>query len=448
MHLISVVLFTFYAVPFVLSAGLNEEFTWSRISFQWPEDSQLSSRFKQPRHRKTSENAPIFFDGETNAANVARRNSSNMPSQLSESMQVPSSIDYQYANNVPMGANVWKDKLFVTIPRRRLGVPSTLNYVPLSSAQKHNVPLIPYPSWNLNRFPDTSGSGENFVSVYRIAIDVCDRMWFVDTGIVETLGNRTTVKPHQIIIINLQTDEVIHRFSLPENVITPATILASVTIDTPKGSCGDAFAYFPDLAGYGLIVYSLRENRAWRVRHNYFYLEPMAGDFNIAGYSFQWNDGIFSVELTDIKSNGYRDLYFHPMAGTHMYKVSTRILRNEALATRTYHDDDFSIVGDRGPRSQTSTADIHKPTGTMFLALVNQNAVGCWNVNKDLKTLSVVAKDDQRMIYPSDVKIVGDKVYVLTNTMPRFLYGQLDYNVTNFRVWTNDVRSAIRGTQC
>lgn len=60
-------------------------------------------------------------------------------------------------------------------------------------------------------------------------------------------GNRTIVKPHQLVIINLQTDKVIHRFNFPENVLTPVTVLASLTIDTPKGSCGDAFAYFPGM---------------------------------------------------------------------------------------------------------------------------------------------------------------------------------------------------------
>lgn len=97
------------------------------------------------------------------------------------------------------------------------------------------------------------------------------------------------------------------------------------------------------LGGFGVIVYSLKENKSWRVTHNYFYLEPMAGEFFIAGHNFQWNDGVFSLELTGIKPNGYRDLYFHAMAGTHMYKVSTEIMRNETLATRSYHGNDFEV---------------------------------------------------------------------------------------------------------
>lgn len=32
--------------------------------------------------------------------------------------------------------------------------------------------------------------------------------------------------------------------------------------------------------------------------------------------------------------------------------------------------------------------------------------------------------------------------------MPGFLYGQLDYDVVNFRIWVQSVREAIRGTKC
>lgn len=108
----------------------------------------------------------------------------------------------------------------------------------------------------------------------------------------------------------------------------------------------------------------------------------------------------------------------------------------------------LQVVGDRGKNSQSSSADIHKPSGVMFLALINQNALGCWKISNPLDTISVVQKDDQKMIYPSDVKISGDKIFVLTNTMPSFLYGRLNYDEVNFRVWSNSIEEAIQGTQC
>lgn len=38
---------------------------------------------------------------------------------------------YVQANNLPLGLEVWRDKLFITVPRWKAGVASTLNYVPL-----------------------------------------------------------------------------------------------------------------------------------------------------------------------------------------------------------------------------------------------------------------------------------------------------------------------------
>lgn len=114
-------------------------------------------------------------------------------------------------------------------------------------------------------------------------------------------------------------------------------------IDVTSNTCEDAFAYIPDLAGYGLIVYSFREDNSWRINHNYFFLENLAGEFHVAGLDFQWNDGIFSIALTEEKADGTRDAYFHAMAGTHLYRVSTSILRNETLATRSYHGNDFQV---------------------------------------------------------------------------------------------------------
>lgn len=39
-------------------------------------------------------------------------------------------------------------------------------------------------------------------------------------------------------------------------------------------------------------------------------------------------------------------------------------------------------------------------------------------------------------------------VWVLTNTMPVFLYKHLDENKYNFRIWKNSARKAVEGTIC
>lgn len=417
---------------------LKEEFTWSRISYIWPTQSRFGYGYYSPSKPAGPNGGFVFPDSvETGSSNNNDNNE-----------DVPANVNYIFENNIPMGANIWNNKLFITVPRRRNGVPSSLNYVDMNNAQRHNVPLTPYPNWDVNRL-DYEGS-ERIVSVYRMAIDECDRAWMIDTGLIEIPGNNTRVQPAAILIVDLNTDAIIRRYVLPDNVLRPASIPAYIVVDTTSTTCDDAYAYIPDLAGYGLIVYSLKRNTAWRVNHNYFYLEPLRGEFNIGGIQFQWSDGIFSAGLSKIQDDGNRNLYFHSMAGSNLYSVSTRILKDRNLATRSYHGNDFKFLGDRGEFAQTSASALHQPTGILFFGLVNQNGLGCYNTNKPFKRENFVTlqKDSEKMIYPCDVKVAKDKIVLLTNNMPIFLYSKLDYTQTNFRIWISDVRNVAKGTTC
>lgn len=58
--------------------------------------------------------------------------------------------NYIAYNNVPMGATHFKGKLFVTVPRRRPGIPSTLNYVSTKSTRGTDPSFRPYPDLATN----------------------------------------------------------------------------------------------------------------------------------------------------------------------------------------------------------------------------------------------------------------------------------------------------------
>ncbi|XP_044759607.1 L-dopachrome tautomerase yellow-f2-like [Coccinella septempunctata] len=497
-----------FAISSVIAVNnLREEFTWTRIDYDWgnnrrTRDVELEERYGYSSNRGTTkrpethhqqeelyfpDSAPGynsgarpgsgFRPGGTNGRKPTlkpynpqnqnyggghqnqggnREQSQNLAGGQSSSQ---TRENYIYQNNIPMGAGVWGDKLFITVPRRRHGVPSSLNYVSLNSQNKHNTPLIPYPNWEMNALPEnynssnfdssslSSADRNRFVSVYRVAVDSCDRLWFVDTGRLEIPDAPIQVQSPKLVIMDLRTDRVLRQYTFPESDLRQASLFAHVVVETEPNDCTNAYAYIPDVGGYGLVVYSLRDNRSWRVTHNYFYLEPLRGEFQIAGHTFQWNDGVFSTALSPLY-NGRRDLYFHSMAGTNLYRVPTEILKNETAATRSYHGQDFETIGDRGEGSQTSASALDEKTGVLLLGLVNQNALACWNINRPLTDVSIVQRDDEKMIYPCDLKVYNDNIYLLTNTMPGFLYGQLDYNIVNFRVWVQTVREAIKGTSC
>lgn len=51
-------------------------------------------------------------------------------------------------NNLPLGLEVWKNKLFLSLPQWRPGIPVTLAYLDLNNYSTKSPMLKPYPSWN------------------------------------------------------------------------------------------------------------------------------------------------------------------------------------------------------------------------------------------------------------------------------------------------------------
>lgn len=115
------------------------------------------------------------------------------------------------------------------------GVPSTLNYVDLNENKNNKSPdLRPYPDFASNLLTNT-GPNKPLVSVYRTRVDECDRLWAVDNGILDVtgilntnycsfknnykhiiqfVGNRRTIQPPAIVVFDLNTDKLIHRYEL------------------------------------------------------------------------------------------------------------------------------------------------------------------------------------------------------------------------------------------
>lgn len=268
---------------------------------------------------------------------------------------------------------------------------------------------------------------------------------------LEYPNNRIQVQQPSIWVIDLATDQRLHRFEIPDNIVNRGNGLPSITVDVEAESCERAFAYIPDLANYRLYVYSLQENRMWSFVHNYFHFDPLQGDFDIAGVQYQWDDGIFSITLGPKNSRGSRTAYFHPMASINEFTVSTAVLKNETNAARSNHGRDFKLLGRRQDQSQSAMHDFDEGTGIMFYAEVGRNAIGCWNTKRPFTPANhaVVHRDNTRMVYPSDMSVDREgTLWVMSNTMPRFIYASLNENEYNFRVWKGKVTDVVDGTVC
>lgn len=351
-------------------------------------------------------------------------------------------------NNLPLGLEVYGDRLFVTVPRWKSGVAASLNYIKLSD-RRESPKLRPYPNWRAHKLPQSPGSDPpEIVSPFRIRADQCGRLWVLDTGVADLLGDTRVYGPMQLLIYDLHNDALLRRYEIPKDQVTSDSFLANIAVE--DNNCQDSYAYLGDLGDAAIVVYSFYNHTSWRIKHHYFHIDPLAGEFNVAGIKFEWTDGVFGLALSAPDEEGFSTLYFHPMTGTREFSVSTKILRDATLAKNSFHE--FKMLGSRGPKGQSSVSFLHKKTGVLFYALVNLNAVACWrttNPSYTMESQGRIYMSNTTMVFPNDIKVdANDNLWVLSDRLPIFMYSRLNESDVNFRVLMAPVSEAIKNTAC
>ncbi|KAK5640790.1 hypothetical protein RI129_009337 [Pyrocoelia pectoralis] len=355
--------------------------------------------------------------------------------------------EFVQKNNLPLGIEVDKHRIFVSFPKWKDGTPCTLATVPKLS-RKLSPSFIPYPGWDWHN----SGTCDGLVSVYRMQIDQCNRLWVLDSGQINVI-----VKPEQacrpkIMIFDLATDDLILRYEFPDEFIKQDGLFSNIAVDIQKNRCDDAYAYAVDVWRYGLVVFSLKEQRSWRLTDHLFYPDPLAAAYNLHGLKFEWTDGIFSLALSpDLPDKEDRLLYFHPMSSFREFYLKTSSIKNETEFNTLKRQ--VRVIGEsRGKNGQASATAIDG-NGIMFYSLVSKDSIGCWDLRKPYsrRNLGTVAESNISLVFPNDLKLDKEKrqsVWVISNRLPFFLYSNLDENDYNFRIMSAFVDEAIEGTIC
>ncbi|XP_044759409.1 protein yellow [Coccinella septempunctata] len=350
-------------------------------------------------------------------------------------------------NNLPLGIELWKDRLFVTMPKWKNGVPATLAVLP-REPKEPSPQLVPYPNWDWHK----TESCEGLTSIFRIQADDCGRLWVLDSGQIEVTIKPKQVCPPAIYVFDLSTDDLLFKYELPEEFIKQDSLYSNIVVDNKDGDCSNVHAYLTDVWRYGLVVYSLKSGRSWRIYDHLFYPDPLAAAYKVHDLEFEWTDGIFGLALSPWnKVQKDRILYYHPMSSFREFYVKTSVVCNETGWEKTKNA--FRVMGQsRGKSGQVSASAMDR-NGIMFYNLVTRDAIGCWDSRKPYKrsNLGVVAQNSERLIFPNDLKIDKEKnqnVWIISNRLPFYLYKSLDKNDINFRIMSAEIANAIKGTIC
>ncbi|XP_016965603.1 protein yellow [Drosophila biarmipes] len=354
--------------------------------------------------------------------------------------------EFKPANVIPFGLEVAGHRLFVTLPRWRSGVPASLAYLDLNDTSSKSPVLKPFPSWQAHNFQEDDAE---LVSPFRVRADRCGRLWVLDSRISGVLEQTKIYGAAQLLVYDLHNDDLLRRHVFPLGQLKQGSLLANLAVE--DSDCENTFAYAADLGNPSLLVYSWKDQESWRVQHHFFHPDPLAGNFSINGIEFQWDDGLYGLALSKPLESGYSTLYFHPLCSTTEFSVDTAILRNKTLATSTMIYREFKVLGSRGPNTQAGAEFLDPASGVLFYALPNLNEVACWRTATEFKhsSQSRIFMSNDSLVFPSDIKVDDQqRLWVLSNQLPVFIYDELYPGSINFRILTASVKDAIENTAC
>ena len=334
---------------------------------------------------------------------------------------------YVPLQNAINGIRVYDKKIFVTVPRFGEGVPSTLNTLVNArrSFLSSRTVLKPYPSWEMQ----TEGNCSAFQKVQNIEIDPKQGIMFV----IDTGGRRYDC-PAKLVIYNVAKDVEIHRHIFPDEVVSRGTnYLNDLVMDYVNGQVG--FLYITNTRDYTIVVYDVKNDKSYSFSDPSMNPEPGKTDVRVLNDVIQVTNGVNGIAI----SSNFDYVYYSPIAGTGLYQIPTRVLRNSSA--------DFSAhVRKVGEKPSQGDGMIMSTKNSLFFSVLSKNAVAMWELHKDvikyggedkvmMDTLTYEANDPSMEWVDSLALDQSGFLWFTTSRLQLYFNNKLSNDTINFRIW-------------
>lgn len=328
--------------------------------------------------------------------------------------QAKESGAYKPENCAAAGVKMYKDNLYLTIPRWKSGVPATLVKV-----GRDNV-LLPFPSAD---FQDTKKGGFGYVQ--SMEIDSKGRMWVLDTARQNIFEEHPIDATPRLVILDLNslTPHIpVHIFQFPADVASPSTSFINDIMVDDKND----IAYISE-AGSGtdgaILVYKLNTNTASRVTHHSM---KFNNDLHYSVDGIDMNEFKIPIDGIALSPDGSR-VYYNALLGNRLYSVAT-----SALLEGTITDAEVADHGEKVPSDGLAFAD----NGKLYFGSLPGHSVLEWVPGTPLDEAKIVYENVVTMKWPDTFGFDGKgNLLVLSNRLHQFVKGTMDWaGDANFRV--------------
>lgn len=109
------------------------------------------------------------------------------------------------------------------------------------------------------RYSNGINNCHGLVSVFRMEVDKCNRLWVLDTGAINLATKVDQICPAKLDVFDLNTDRHIKRFNIPANQTLKDSLFTNIVVEIINDDCDDAYAYMSDVFQYGLVVYNYKQ---------------------------------------------------------------------------------------------------------------------------------------------------------------------------------------------
>ncbi|XP_050461515.1 protein yellow-like [Cataglyphis hispanica] len=338
--------------------------------------------------------------------------------------------EYIPANNFLTTVKFWKDKMYLTLPRWKDGVPVTLGVTSAKPVNGNTAPLLEaFPSWDMQKLGDCSA----FQLVHSVEIDPKGRMWVLDTGRATSLRQeRKNDCPARLVILDLEDNgKILRRYEFPDHVArrgSSGTYLNDIVLDHENGG----MAYITD-NGHddpGIIVYSLKNNTSWKIRHDSMKAAGEAVGFMVAKTHVINPIHVDGIALSPA-SNRDRQIYYSPLSSFHLYSLPVSVLRDNVTNVDQY-------VKQLGRKSSQTDGMAMSANGVLYFGLLADDAIAMWDT-KNTSSFTVgqriISRDHYYTQWPDSFTFDDDgNLWCVTNMLQNFLNSRVNITMPNYRL--------------
>lgn len=263
-------------------------------------------------------------------------------------------------------------------------------------------------------------------------------------------------RPKLVLLDLRRNGTVIQRYEFPEEVASRGlNYLNKIVIDDAHGG----FAYITDNSGAdpGIVVYSKRLNRSWKVREsNSMRAAQNARQFTVNGTQLNFAIHIDGIALgpyynpdtgattsatapvyNAFNDNYERNVYYCPLSSFHLYSIPASLLRDPEFARKATPREIMASVTDLGFKSSQTDGIIMDNRGVLYFGLLREHAIARWDSFRPFtpQNQEIIAKDNEFIQWTDGMSFDEEgQLYVVVNHLHNFVTGKIDKRNVNFRI--------------